>query len=178
MKNKLFILLFFSLVLTKMSACKKEGKGIGFNLRFEEEFIISSGNPLNLPFNVLLPDVETNSQAQFAQNDTRAENITDIKLTSLGLSILSPQNQDFSFIKDVEIFINAEGLDETRLAYRFDVNTTEKVLDLIPDESDFAEYIKKDKYSLRVRTVVKSTFNNNIRMKADILFRVRAKLIK
>jgi hypothetical protein len=51
-------------------------------------------------------------------------------------------------------------------------------LQLTPEATDFAEYIKQDKFTLRVRTVTKSTFNNNITLKADASFKVRATLVK
>lgn len=175
---KAFIFHLFICSLFFITGCKKEGSGFGFNLKLEEEFVVNNGSPINLPFNLLLPDLETNSQTHFENNNTRADYVTEIKLTQLDLNIVDPPNQDFSFLKEIEIFISADGLDETRLAFKKNIQNSEKSLSLETEKTDFTEYIKQDQYSLRVRTVVKSTFNNSIKLKADILFRVRARLAR
>ena len=60
-----------------------------------------------LPFDVLTPDIETNSDSEFEVNDTRKDLIEEIKLTELKFKIISPDDTDFSFFESLEVYISA-----------------------------------------------------------------------
>lgn len=80
--KKINLLTILFVLISIVGACKKEKRGINFNLYLNQSFSIQNGSPINLPISILLPDVTTNSTAQFEQNDTRAELINSIKLTT------------------------------------------------------------------------------------------------
>jgi hypothetical protein len=175
--KKINLLGILFVLISIFGACKKEKRGINFNLYLKQSFIIQNGSPINLPISILLPDVTTNSTAQFEQNDTRAELINSIKLTTLDLHIEDPPSQDFSFLKDVEVFVKAENLPEIRLAYLFNNSSNSQSISLKIEDQDFAEYLKKEQISLRVKTVVHKTFAHQIKFNADMKFRVNASVI-
>lgn len=133
---------------------------------------------MSVPFVVITPDVETNSEATFAVNDTRKDKIQEIQLTSLNIQITNPQSQDFNFLKEVEIFINADGLSEILLASKYNLqNTNTQYLELDVSENDFQEYIKKEEFTLRVRTVTDEALLNDVDIEINSDFWVNAKLI-
>jgi hypothetical protein len=99
--KKIALLLFASSILF---GCKKDELGIRFKINYETSFDVLSGNILNLPFDLFTPDITTNSEAEFAANDTRVDKIQEIKLESLNLTITAPQGQNFDFLKHIYTF--------------------------------------------------------------------------
>jgi hypothetical protein len=169
------ILVFSALVF---SGCNKDEIGIKFNMDYNTSFTIEAGNGLNLPFDFFTPDITSNSEAEFEANDTRKDKIQEIKLTSLSLSITAPSGQNFDFLKHIYLYINAEGLDEQRYAYIENVPDGQTTINLNADGIDLAEYIKKDKFSLRVKAVQDKSVSKDIDIAADMVFAVKANPLK
>ena len=127
-------------------ACDKVDDLTKFDMDYDSSVVIESAANIDLPFDVVTPDVETNSESEFAVNDTRKDLIEEIKLKSLRLNITSPDNQDFSFLESVEIFISAEGLEEVPIAAITEIpEDIGSLLELDTSDRDIKEYIKKDK---------------------------------
>ncbi len=142
------------LFLSVLSGCKKAKEFTQFNIEYDESVIIQSSAGINLPFDVLTPDMETNSSSKFESNDTRKDKIEEIKLTKLNLTLTSPSSGDFTFLKSIDVYISADGLDEIKLAWIDNVpETVGKFLELSVSDIDFKEYIKKDDFQLRLKTV-------------------------
>ncbi|NCU04285.1 MAG: hypothetical protein GXC73_09895, partial [Chitinophagaceae bacterium] len=96
MKTKLLLSALF--VVSILIGCKR--LGVNFGINHQATFRVDSGSPLNLPFEVGTPDVTTNSSQQFENNNTAANLIKEIKLEELKLTITSPNNKTFSFLKN------------------------------------------------------------------------------
>lgn len=174
--TRVFLLIAFSSML--LQSCRKADRLTQFNVQYTSTATISSSATVSVPFVVITPDVETNSEATFAVNDTRKDKIQEIQLTSLNIQITNPQSQDFNFLKEVEIFINADGLSEILLASKYNLqNTNTQYLELDVSENDFQEYIKKEEFTLRVRTVTDEALLNDVDIEINSDFWVNAKLI-
>ena len=142
------------IIFSILSGCKKASEFTQFTIAYDESVTIQSSAGISLPFDVLTPDMQTNSESKFESNDTRKDKIEEIKLTKLNLTLTSPTTGDFSFLKTIDVFISADGLDEVRLAWTSNVpETVGKFLELNVEDFDFKEYIKKDDFSLRLKTV-------------------------
>ena len=175
MKQAFFVLLVALAAL--LSSCKKGGF-TKFDIDYEASVIIQNGTGVSAPFSILTPDIESNSEAEFEVNDTRKDKIQEISLKSMRLEIVSPAGQEFDFLKDIELFISADGLDEIMLAYTYDINdSVGNVINITSSGSDFQEYIKKDKFKLRVRTVSDEYNLNDVKINIYSVFNVDAKLI-
>ena len=96
--------------------CKKFDKLTQFYVTFDETAVVPATAGVNFPFNILTPDVETNSESTFEVNDTRKDLIEEIILTTLDLTISSPSDADFSFLESISVYIKADGLDEVKIA--------------------------------------------------------------
>lgn len=175
MKNILAIILIASVAL---SGCKKDGIEINFKMNYNTNFTIEGGGGLNLPLDFFTPDVTTDSEAEFEANDTRKDKIKEIKLESLVLDITSPANQNFDFMKDIYLYINADGLDEQRYAFIENIPEGLTSISLNADGIDLAEYIKQDKFSLRVKAVQDKTMTRDIDVAAAMVFAVKANPLK
>lgn len=163
--------------LTVLFGCSKEGF-TKFNLDYETTVVVQSGIGINIPYSLNIPNIATNSESEFEVNDTRKDKVEHITLRELTLEITSPSGQEFDFLKDIELFISADGLDEVMLAnvYNMD-NSVGNTISLTCLDSDFQEYIKSDKLSLRVRTVSDELNLFDVQIKINASFLVDAKLI-
>lgn len=116
-------------------------------------------------------------QQDFESNDTRKKYIDEFKLTSLILSIDSPDNFTFSFLKDIEIFIVSDNLPEKRIAYKLDIQDnigSSITCDL--SENNLAEYIKEDSFSLKVEVITDEFFSQDVEINIYSQYFVDAKL--
>ena len=165
-------------ILLGFGACKKIDKLTEFDIDYTETVTIPSSTGISLPFNLYSPNVETNSESTFEVNDTRKDLIEAINLKQLTLTILSPNGADFSFLESITIYLNAEGLNETKLAYLDDVTANAgHSINLVVSNTDFKEYIKKDEIALRVNTVTDETIAQDHQIKVYTLFHVDAKIL-
>lgn len=175
MKNLLVVLI--SLVIIQ-SSCKKIDKFTQFDMDYNESVTIPSSSPLNLPFNIITPDVKSNSESTFAVNDTRKDLVEEIKLTKLIISITSPTDGNFNFLKSVSIYLNADGLSETKIAYKDNIeNNSTKSLQLSVVGTDLKEFIKKDNFTIKLSTVTDELITTDYKVNVYCLFHVDAKIL-
>ena len=147
-------LLAILIAFISLSGCKKIDELTQFEIDVDTKVTIPATADINLPFDVSSPDIPTNSYSTFAANQTRKDLVDEIVLKKFDLSLKSPQNGDFGFLKSIEIFIEASGLPELKVAWA--ENLPESVgnyLKLQTSSADLKEYIKLDEFSLRVKTV-------------------------
>lgn len=152
MKN--FILIISLSVFALTNSCKKVDELTKFDMDYNATVVIPSSVGVNLPFDVFTPPVASNSQATFEVNDTRKDLIEEIILKKLELRIDSPNGGDFSFLESIEIYINAQDLSELKVAWYHNVPASQgNTLEIFTTDADLKEYIKKDDFTLRVKTV-------------------------
>lgn len=174
----LFKILLSLLLLTGTYSCKKLKKLTRFNINYSMNATIPASSGINLPFNILTPDVETNSESTFAVNDTRKDLINYISLNKLNVVLESPDNSDLSFVKSAKVYISAEGLDELELANIDNVgDNIGKTIQFEVSKKDFKEYIKKDEFNLRLQVVTDKMVGSDHDVKINTTFEVEAKLI-
>lgn len=157
--------------------CSKLDELTKFNIDYETQATIPSTVGINLPFDVLTPETETNSSSTFESNDTRKDLIEEIKLTKIQLEIVTPSDADFSFLESIEVFISAEGLSEILIASKIDVPVGISLLDLDVTDVDLKEYIKKDKYTLRLNTITDEAISQDHQIDIKSTFFVDAKIL-
>ncbi|MBT9188204.1 hypothetical protein [Zobellia russellii] len=171
----------FLLILTvfaTLTSCDKLDELTKFDLDYNSQVTIPSSAGIDLPFDMFTPDMETNSDSQFEVNDTRKDLIEEIKLTKLELEITSPDDSDFSFLESIEIYISAEGLDEIMIASKEEVDENiGDVLDVDVIDVDLKEYIKKDKFNLRLNTVTDELISMDHEIDVNSTFFVDAKIL-
>lgn len=135
--------------------CSQLEKLTQFYMDYEESLVIPSIIGVNLPFNIATPQIKTNSTEVFEINDTRKDRIEEILLEQLTLNIVDPADADFSFLKSIEIYIAAEGLEEVLVAWRYDIeNSVGPSLTLETSVDDLTPYIIQDEFTLKFTTVI------------------------
>ncbi|MDY7394434.1 hypothetical protein UMM65_04215 [Aureibaculum sp. 2210JD6-5] len=171
---------FFILILAVVSviSCDQIDNLTKFTMDYDSSMTIPSSTGINLPFVLNTPEMESNSESEFESNNTHKDLIEDIRLRVLKLTLTSPENEDFSFLESIKIFIVADGLQELEIAYNEDVaSSAGKVLDLKTIDVDIKDYIKKDKFSLRVKAVTDEVITTDHHIDIHSEFFVDAKIL-
>ena len=130
--------------------------------------------PFKSPINIPTPPITTNSESEFEQNDTKVELVKEIILKELDLTITSPNDKTFSFLKSIEIYISADGEDELKLAWEDDVVSSAKTINLTITKEALDKYVKKSKYKLRTKVTTKEVLLDDVDIKIDFKFQVTA----
>jgi len=164
-------------LLCLFTACKKVDKLTQFEMTFENEAVISNNIGINLPFNLNTADTETNSEATFEVNDTRKDKIEQIILTDLRIQLTTPDGEDFSFLKNINLYLNADGLDEALIAWKDPVPSSDTVLILDVTGADMQEYIKKDQFSLRINATTDEVLGSDHHLLISSTYFVDAKVL-
>lgn len=164
-------------IIISIFGCNVIDKLTQFDMEFNETAVIPSSTGINLPFNILTPDIETNSESTFAVNDTRKDLIEEIILKTLDLKITSPSNADFSFLKSINLYISAVGLNEVKIAWKDNIPSDATILNLDVTGVDLKEYIKADKFSLRLNTETDELLASDYHIDIHSVFFVDAKIL-
>lgn len=174
--QKYFLVLI--LAISTLISCDQIDNLTKFTMDYDANMTIPSSTGVNLPFVLNTPQMESNSESEFESNNTHKDLIEDIRLRVLELTLTSPENEDFSFLESIEIFIVADGLSEMEIAHNDNVAATAgKVLKLETVDVDIKEYIKKDKFSLRVKAVTDEVIASDHYIDIHSEFFVDAKIL-
>lgn len=167
----------FALTLL-ISSCEQASELTKFDISTNSQVTIPATAGVNLPINLLTPDIESNSETAFSNNDTRADLIEEIYLKSCDLEISSPSSANFDFLKSVEVFISTDDLPEVLIAQRQDIQNGEgRQLSLNATGEDLTEYIKASTFSMRVKVVTDEIPGSEIEIDVASVFRVDAKIL-
>ena len=160
-----------------LSACKKDNLTVTFTTDHEFDFVIEKTSILNLPFNVPSPDVEVNHEGKYEANDTRVDKIQEAKLNYLNLEIKDPADETFSFLKDIYLYIKADGQSEVLFASKEDIDNSSQKIELNINDVDFAPYLKSGDFSVRTQVVLDETLSNDVTVTTSFEFRVVSKVL-
>ncbi|MCC6286860.1 MAG: hypothetical protein IT249_03155 [Chitinophagaceae bacterium] len=176
MKKALFAITCALALLS--TSCKKISKLTKFDINYSSETTIEAGVATLIPFDVNTPDVETQSEDQFAGHNTGKNLIQSITLKQLKISIISPEEQNFDFLKNIEVYISAEGQEEVKAAWKNDMADAaakEIVLDI--STADLKPYLMSNKYKLRLKTTTDKVLNKDVQIKIANTFLVDANVL-
>lgn len=164
-------------VLLAFTSCKK--KITQFYMDFNNEVTVQSTFGSILPFTLNTPETETNSSYEFEANKTDAERVNSILLKDLKLSIKSPINKKFTFLKSIIVYIDSPNQPEVKMASKENIDNTvgnELVLDIVA--VDLKEYIKDQTFTLRLEAVTDETISEDVRINVYSNFLVDAKILR
>jgi len=160
------------------TSCKKIAELTKFDIKYNSETTIEAGVATLSPFSITTPEVETQSEGQFEGHNTAKNLIQAITLKELKISIVSPEEQNFDFLKDIEVYISTDEQEEVKIAWKNDIAEAaakEIILDL--SKSDLKPYIMSEKYKLRLKTTTDKILNKDVKIKIANVFRVDANIL-
>lgn len=175
MKRILIISLF---VIAISTGCDQISKLTQFNLEYDQTILIPSASEIDIPSNIPIPDIESNSESSFSVNNTNKDLIENVTLTQMTMTISTPSDGTFSFLKSITVYISADGLDEIEVASKDNIpNTVGNTLELETSDADLQEYIKKDSFNLKVKTVIDELITSDYSIDMHSVFFVDAKIL-
>ncbi len=175
MKKIIFPILAAVLLLI---GCKKANELTKFDISYETTVVIPSATNINLPFDISTPDIETNHQSKFEINRTSKDRIESIELSKLKLTVKTPDGNDFSFLKSIEIYIDGDNLSEEKIAWKDPVpNSTGTSITLDVSGTDLKPYILNENFNLRVRSVTDEVITADHEIEIKSTFTVDAKIL-
>ena len=172
MKIKTYLLISFLSLF--FFSCSVVDNLLTFTIDNQTSITIPTGFPVNTPFDLVTPEINSNSSSVFENNNTRADLVKDVKLKELKLTITNPANKTFTFLKSVHMYISTDANDEIELAYLDNINSTSNTLNLTCTTAKLDKYVKAPSFKLRVSALTKETITQDISIKADMKFQVTA----
>lgn len=174
---RLLLLLVLIIGLLPLSSCKK--KLTQFTIDYTSTATIPSTFGTLVPFSIGTPEIETNSTYEFESNDTKKDYVKHINIETLTVKITNPSGETFSFVNDIEIYIDSPNQPEILVANKYDIPTTiGNYFELDVLDSDLKEYIKDDTFTLRLKVTSDETIPQDVTVEIFTDFFVEAQLIR
>ncbi|GEO05080.1 hypothetical protein AAE02nite_27440 [Adhaeribacter aerolatus] len=170
------VFVFFIGVFLAFSGCKQIDKLLTFN--------INRSQTITVPKEAVIPNlgvlgppvvISADTKEEFRRQNTAAELVKDVVVTKIVMNVESPANEDFGFLKEVELLLAADNLPEVSIAYLKNIPADAgKTLELTSNNVKLDKYIKAPSITLRTRGTADEVVLNDVTVKVDITFRVTA----
>ncbi len=169
--------LLFILIMS-LNACEKIDKFTQFDLNLDTEITIPAGIPANTPIDFPTISIPLNTKSVLEDNNTTSELIEQATLKKMELKITKPTNGNFNFLKDLEIYISADNLPETKIAWKYDHSNDDQItLSLDTSDEDLQEYIKKDELNMNIHVVFDEILTEDYTIKIYYTFFIDAEIL-
>lgn len=172
-------LLLLPVMMLLFLSCEDElDKLTMFDIDNSTSFSIPATTIIDSPIAINTPEIESNSNNDFENNNSRKELIESAKLTRLQLTVDSPDNGNFDFLNEVELFISADGLTEIPLASIENIPADQlKELNLTPTSEELRPYLQADNYNVRVRAITDETIAQEYTINVNFTFFIDAEIL-
>jgi len=173
MKKTSFI---FLLALTAVAGCSKITELITFKINTQANITVNSSTLLSTPFEISTPGIPTQSSETFENNHTTPDLIKKVAFEEIKLTITSPENKTFSFLKNVHVYISTDDYDELELAYLDNIPADAKSIILNTTAENLEKFVKSSSYRLRTTMETRETLTQATDIRVDMRFAVTAGL--
>jgi hypothetical protein len=164
-----------ALVSFGLGGCKLYDELRTFDIDYSVDFTVPSSAIVNLPLNLPSPAVTTNSEQRFDDEGIESAWIESITLKDLSITITAPENEDFSFLESISIYINSDGATETLIATQTTIpEGAGNTLQLVATGADLYPYISQDNITLRTEVTTDETLLYDVDFVADMQVEVKA----
>ena len=122
--------------------------------------------------------IEANLKAKVKNEGSSMDKVESVELTALKLRITSPTGKNFQFLNSDTLYMNAEGLDEIKVAWKDEVSATVgDALSLSTSSGDLTDYLVKEVVTLRLNTILKQGIAQDYQIGIDATFLIDAKIL-
>ncbi|MGJ5640640.1 hypothetical protein [Formosa sp. S-31] len=149
-----------------------------FNISYDEQVSIPTASPIDLPFNISTPKINTNSDSKFNSNDTAKNLVEEIQLTEFKLTLTKPDTEDLSFLETIEVYIAADDLPDTKIAWNATpIQNLSNELQLETSNEDLKAYIFKEDFYLKFKFSTDELLTQEHDININTTFFVDAKIL-
>lgn len=158
-------------------SCDKIDELTKFTITDEFETTIPAGPATLLPADIETPPISTNAEKELANNNSRIDMIESVKMKNMQFYLFNPEGRRFDFLRDVELFISADGLPERKIAFASNIpDSVTNLLLLTCEEVELEQYIKKGTYRIRLSVTTDKILNEDIKLRISSKYRVDARV--
>lgn len=169
--------LFYISFIVFLTGCGLFKSLTTFDLETSFTYTIPASTPVATPFSPGTPDIQISSEAEFDGNDTEAKYVECASLKQCKLTITSPPSETFSFLKSIKIYITAKDASDKLLAYKNNITGNTNTLTLNTTGEGFADYIKKEKFGIRIDAVTDEVITQDVDILNELVFDIEAKVL-
>ena len=171
------VLTIISAIILTLSSCKKIDKLTNFYMENSVAITISSSDFASLNADIWSYEAENNITELCSNNKTNEESIKSISLDRFTVYISSPGTQTFDFIQSLEVFVNASGLEEKKIAWvQNNLKTGVKKLVLDINDDDIQDYITDKNLILHSLITGSDSIFSNVIIRYDYSYIITANL--
>lgn len=87
---------------------------------------------------------DVTSTDEFQNQGITAEDIESVKIDTIVLRVVSPDEQDLAFFDAISFYVEAEGLERTRLATHTTFEEGVREVTIMPDDVELRDYVVSD----------------------------------
>lgn len=178
MKKTIFFLIVATACIINLS-CKKTKEEVDKLTEFDIDYTTNLTVPsqtlaLNVPVDFTTPDISTNSNNKFLENNTTKDLVSEIKLSKFKISVATG---NLDFLKSLNIYIKSSS-GETLIGSKTNIpnGIMETNLDLL--DVNIKNFIVEPTMKFRVNLTIDATTVNGQNLKMDQTVHVKATLIK
>lgn len=169
MKN----LVILGLILFIISACNRGDSEANFELSFTENFGVEGSVGANFPIDTAGDSQPTGLDQAMQANGTRADLLLNAEPSLIEVSVASPAGEDFSFMKNLEIYLQAGDLNDVRIAFLDPVPLgNDTIIRLQTVSFDIKDYLQEDEISFRLRGITDEFLIEEHQLELSCTFKV------
>lgn len=149
-----FTVLLMSVLILGATACKKKIETIPIDLNFTNPFPtpeITTTDSLIIFETFRFP---TAIDETLKSQNTSKDLLQDAFLEQMQMDIVFPADVNFNFLRQIEVFMVADGLPEKLNASLFNVPRNVRSIQLVPSGKSMHEYLKKSEVSLIIKMIL------------------------
>ncbi len=176
MKTRLILFGTLFLSITFIS-CSLIEDLVKIPIKITDEFTVPPLTGINTVATPVTGSSKTNIDQQMTISDSRKDKIKTIKLQECKLTI-KKENTDFSFVKDLAIYLNAEGQKEVLLGMAENISPSATSINLSVHDTDLAAYLKQESVSFRAVVENKEIVLSSIDVEIFTKFQITADIFK
>jgi hypothetical protein len=173
-RKQLLPLLFAITTVIGFNSCQKIRDLKTFDIDYSTSFEIPSSSIFGGLVQTPPQQIETNTSSSLEDQGTKTKWVKTIYLNNMKGTITNPSNEDFNFLDRIEVYVNADGVDEVLMAYNYNVPEDVNTISLTPTDCDLKAFLLKD--AIQIRTVATASNSRAVTVKADLSFEVEAQL--
>ncbi len=171
------LIIGLSLVLG-FSSCDKVDELTQFEMAYTQSFTIEAGTPLDVPFQLITPSIETDYQEIYSQYDTRPDKIEEIKLRKVDFTITSPSEGSFNFLESIALSISTSDLEKTDIASKSAIgDMNENSISLETADVNLKDYLSVNEFNLNLDVVTDEVLSEDYVIDIHTVFFVDARVL-
>ncbi len=170
-------ILVFSLFLGLLFACEKIDKYAQFSVQTKTTFEVPADMVVQTPIVLDAQTLDVDTKV-FEDFNTSAYLIDKATIKDIKLIIINPQNVNFNFLTDVELYIKTNNLPEIRIAWLNNIgniNTQSLNLEHLPD--NLSEYLKSEQVKINLVLLNDEVLTQPVQVEVNASFNIKAEVL-